>query len=117
MHTSLHIEKASGFWRRFKGLMLSRPLPPNTALLIPRCASVHTCFMRFCLDIVYLDQRGRVVKCVRGVKPWRLSWGGRGAVHTLELAAGSIALHGIEQGDMVPDLPEEAVKHATRTLA
>ncbi|MDQ6680633.1 MAG: DUF192 domain-containing protein [Pseudomonadota bacterium] len=70
-------------------------LPRNEGLLLPRCASVHTFFMRFAIDIVYLDRHGTVTKIVRDVKPWRLSAGGRNAMHTLELAAGDADRIGI----------------------
>lgn len=90
---------ASSFWQRFKGLMLSPPLPIAQGLLIPRCASVHTLLMRYALDVVYLDKRGAVVKLVYGLAPWRLSWGGRAAAQTLEMTAGGIAHCGIVLGD------------------
>lgn len=90
---------ADGFWSRFKGLMFSAPLLPEQALLITHCASVHTCFMRYALDVVYLDRDGVAVKLVAGLKPWRMSWGGAKAVQALELAAGGIARHAIRVGD------------------
>lgn len=90
---------ARSFWQRFKGLMLSPPLPSAQGLLIPRCASVHTLFMRYPLDVVYLDARGTVVKLVPTLQPWRLSWGGRSATQTLEMTAGGIGHCGIALGD------------------
>lgn len=90
---------ADSFWKRFIGLMCSKPLPMAQGLLIPRCASVHTLFMRFPLDVVYLDKRGAVVKLVPALNPWRLSWGGRGATQTLEMTAGGIAHCGMQLGD------------------
>jgi uncharacterized membrane protein (UPF0127 family) len=99
MTDTLDIRVASGFWQRFKGLMLSPPLPTAQALLIPHCASVHTLLMRFTLDVVYLDARGTVVKLVPALHPWRLSWGGRSATQTLEMTAGGIGHCGIALGD------------------
>lgn len=89
---------AQGFWQRLRGLMLTPSLPDHQALLIPRCASVHTLGMRFALDLVYLDRQGTVIKLVPGLKPWRLSWGGPTARHTLEMSAGGIARYGIRLG-------------------
>jgi uncharacterized membrane protein (UPF0127 family) len=97
----LKIQRATGFWSRFKGLMLTAGLQPDRALLITRCPSVHTCFMRYALDLAYLDERGHVVKLVRGVKPWRMSLGGRSAAHVLELAAGGIERLDIRIGDRI----------------
>lgn len=104
---------ARSFWQRFIGLMGSQPLPLAQGLLIPRCASVHTLFMRYPLDVVYLDQGGAVVKLVPGLPPWRLSWGGRAARQTLEMAAGGIAHCGLALGDCLA-LPATEVRHASR---
>jgi uncharacterized protein len=60
----------------------------EVALLLPRCRSVHTFFMRFALDLVWLDGVGRVVRVDRGVRPWRVR-SCRSARSVLECAAGS----------------------------
>ncbi|AKJ31663.1 DUF192 domain-containing protein [Caldimonas brevitalea] len=106
----LRVRVAVRFWSRWRGLMLSPPLRPDAGLLIPRCASVHTCFMRYALDLVYLDAAGRVVACVPALKPWRANvcrvrgphHGAAPAAlarHCLELAAGTVAALGIRPGD------------------
>jgi uncharacterized membrane protein (UPF0127 family) len=104
-----NITVARSFWQRFKGLMCSKPLPVAQGLLIPRCASVHTLFMRYALDVVYLDKRGAVVKLVPALNPWRLSWGGGTATQTLEMTAGGIAHCGMQLGDRLalPYSPKE----------
>ena len=109
-HT-LNVQLAKHFWSRFKGLMLSRALAPDNGLLITDCPSVHTAFMRYAIDVVYLDSNGRVLKCVPSLKPWRgsISQFGRDAqgrkhlraAHTLELAAGSIERLEIAAGDQL----------------
>ena len=65
-------------------------LPHDQALLIQHCSSVHTCFMRFAIDVVYLDKQMLIVKLDRNVPPWRMRWGGNDAQHTLEMSAGGI---------------------------
>ena len=60
-NTALTVHLATNFWQRFRGLMLRRPLPPATALLIAPCNSIHMCFMRFAIDAVYLDKQGRIL--------------------------------------------------------
>jgi uncharacterized membrane protein (UPF0127 family) len=105
-HT-LNLKLAATFMMRFKGLMLSAPLQSDQCLLITRCSSVHTAFMRCAIDVIYLDKTGRVLKCVPDLKPWRGSFGNIGkeehgsarAAHTLELAAGTIARLNIRPGD------------------
>jgi uncharacterized protein len=86
----IHIIQATGFWQRFCGLMLANALPHDQALLIQHCSSVHTCFMRFAIDVVYLNEQMLIVKLDRNVPPWRMRWGGKGAQHTLEMSAGGI---------------------------
>jgi uncharacterized membrane protein (UPF0127 family) len=87
---SIHILRATGFWQRFRGLMWTNALPSEQALLIQHCNSVHTFFMRFPLDVVYLNKQMQIVKLQGNVPPWRMSWGGVDAHHTLEMAAGGI---------------------------
>jgi uncharacterized membrane protein (UPF0127 family) len=57
---------------RMKGLAKLDRLPASTALHIPACRSVHTFTMRFPLDLVWLDRRGRPVRVDRDVPPRRL---------------------------------------------
>jgi len=79
---------AEGFLSRAIGLIGRRSLPPGEGLLIPRCNCVHTLFMRFAIDVTFLDSRGEVVKRVENVRPWRpFVWGGWRARSALETAA------------------------------
>jgi uncharacterized membrane protein (UPF0127 family) len=117
----LDVRLANNILTRFCGLMLRRPLSPTQGLLLTPCDSVHGAFMRFPIDVVYLDRGGLVTKCVRGMKPWRGSFSNVGkdaqgrrfvrAAHTLELAAGAIDAFGIAQGDRLRhphwDLPQK----------
>ena len=67
-----HLEIADTFWQRFKGLQLRRFLMPNSGILISPCSSLHTCFMRFPIDVIMLDQSNAVIAIRRNVRPWRL---------------------------------------------
>ncbi|MFO8008758.1 MAG: DUF192 domain-containing protein [Candidatus Brocadiia bacterium] len=89
---------AVGFWQRLRGLMLRRVLPDGEGLLFPDCRSVHTCLMRFPLDLAYLDGQNRVVKLVEGLKPWRLSFCPN-ADSVLEMNAGRAQEAGLSEGD------------------
>ncbi len=104
-HLSLRV--AGEFFGRLRGLMLAPALPPDHGLLLTCCSSVHTCFMRDDVDVVYLDARGVVTKCVSQLKPWRASTARLkqsshmqrpAGKHVLELAAGTIARLKIAQG-------------------
>jgi uncharacterized membrane protein (UPF0127 family)/Flp pilus assembly protein TadG len=98
----LSLRTAGTFMARFRGLMLSPPLERAEGMLIVRCTSVHSAFMRYAIDVVYLDRHGIVTRCVPNLHPWRASdsrFGGPRATHTLELAAGAIAAFSIAPGD------------------
>ena len=82
------VRVARSYWRRLRGLMLTRPLGPGEGLLFPRCTSVHTLFMRYPIDVVLLDADLRVVG-VETLPPWRLGRRIPGTAHILELPAAS----------------------------
>ncbi len=90
---------ADHLWSRFWGLMGRRSLPEGEALLIIPCSSVHTAFMRFPIDVVFLDVEDRVVKVVSELKPFRIAMGMKGARRVLELPAGTAGRARLEQGD------------------
>ncbi len=76
---------ARTFRERAKGLIGTKSLPDGEGMLILHCNAVHTFFMSFPIDVTFLDRHDRVVKTVRGVKPWRpLVWGGWRASKALE---------------------------------
>ena len=89
---------ASSFGARFRGLMLTSSLEPATGLLFPRTRSVHTHFMRYPIDVVFLDDEQRVVRIAAGLRPWRFA-AAQGADGVLELAAGECARLGLAEGD------------------
>jgi uncharacterized membrane protein (UPF0127 family) len=68
--------------------LAGRARPPDHALLIPACGSVHTFGMRFAIDLVWLDARGRVLAVEEAVPPCRLR-GHRDAAAVVEVAAGN----------------------------
>lgn len=83
-------EVARSFAERARGLIGRRSLAPGEGMLILKCNAIHTCFMRFPIDAVFLDRNNHVVKTVRDIRPWRLFvWGGWRAKKVLETAAGN----------------------------
>jgi uncharacterized membrane protein (UPF0127 family) len=83
---------------RRRGLLGRDRLDPASALMLTPCVAVHTAFMRFPIDIVFLDRDGYTVKLVNDVRPWRVAAAAR--AHTvIELAAGSLQRHAVALGD------------------
>ncbi|MDZ4198678.1 MAG: DUF192 domain-containing protein [Kiritimatiellia bacterium] len=86
---------------RMRGL-LGRPKPEEGhAVLLRPCGSVHTFFMRYPIDIVFLDDEDRIVRVVPSLAPWRMAAGGIRARQTLELPSGRIAPERWREGDRV----------------
>jgi uncharacterized membrane protein (UPF0127 family) len=83
------------------GLLAHSSLAPGEGLLITPCRGVHTCFMRFAIDILALDAAGTVVDAVKALVPWRIRLPRKGAVSVLELPAGSLARSSTERGHRI----------------
>jgi uncharacterized protein len=91
-------EVANNPWTRMRGLLGRKNLAPDGGLLIDPCSSVHMLFMRFPIDVVYLNKADEVVKIAEDLKPWRLSFGGKGAKRVIELPAGRATQTGLVPG-------------------
>lgn len=88
--------KAGDFESRSRGLLGRDSLEPEEALWIVPCPMIHTFFMRFAIDVVFLDSELKVVRVIERIKPWRISpWVFR-ARSVLELGGGSL------QGRVLP---------------
>lgn len=60
-------------WLRFKGLMGKPALADGEGLLLSPCSSIHSCFMKFEFDALFLDKDNRIIHIERAMKPWRFS--------------------------------------------
>ena len=85
---------------RLIGLMFKKQLVGSDGLLLDPCNSIHTFFMRYSLDIVFLSSENKIVKIVRGIKPWRMTWIYFRAKKTLELPAGKLP-YDLKEGDLL----------------
>lgn len=75
---------------RRRGLMGRDALAPGTGLWIVPSRGVHTCGMRFAIDVVALDARGVVVDVVTDLRPWRVRLPRPGTLGVLELPVGTV---------------------------
>ena len=87
-----HLEIANTFFRRFVGLQFRRSLQTNAGIWISPCSSIHTCFVRFPIDVWMLDRNGVVLQSRRNVRPWRIVLAPRGTHTIVETAVGSLSL-------------------------
>jgi hypothetical protein len=90
---------------RTVGLLGTSELPAGHGLWIERSPSIHMFFMRYAIDVVFVDGEGRVVRIVENLRPWRIvAWVPR-ARDCIELPAGSVGPTGTTVGDIVAAEP------------
>ena len=101
------LEVADSGPKRNKGLLGRKHLAPGEGLWIVPCESVHTFFMQFAIDLVYLDRNHRIKKICNSVPAWRLS-ACLSAHSILELPAGTIRDTQTQAGDTLEFAPATA---------
>jgi uncharacterized membrane protein (UPF0127 family) len=92
------VERAVTRASRRRGLLGRDGLGASCALMLEPCPAVHTAFMRFAIDVVFLDREGYAVKIVRDLVPWRIAVAPR-AHSVVEMAAGSLEHLDLSVGD------------------
>jgi hypothetical protein len=91
------VKQTTSALERMRGLLGRPPLQHGEGLLIQPCNSVHTLFMRYKVDVIYLDRNFRVLKVVPAMSPYRMSMA-VGAAAVLELSADQAVSCGIHKG-------------------
>jgi uncharacterized membrane protein (UPF0127 family) len=96
----LALEQAARLWPRLKGLLGRHTLAPATGIWLKPCNSVHCFFMRFSIDVLYLDATQHIIAIRTDLKPWQLSlcWPAKSVV---ELAGGECQRLRITIGDQI----------------
>jgi uncharacterized membrane protein (UPF0127 family) len=85
-----HLATADTFFKRLKGLMFSKSLPAGHGLLIRPCQSIHTYFMKYSIDVLYLSNDFEIVGLDETLKPAKVGKYQKRAHSVLELPAGTI---------------------------
>ncbi|MBN1898373.1 MAG: DUF192 domain-containing protein [Spirochaetes bacterium] len=80
------------------GLIPYHEIKENEVFLIENCSSIHTFFMKFNIDVVFTDKKGKIIKLEKDMKPWRILNGGLKAGHVYEWTCGSISKYHIKEG-------------------
>ena len=101
-----HLEEAGGMTGKSRGLLGRDGLEAQAGMLfeagrLEPFMCMHMMFMRFAIDVVFLNRQGRAIRIDRNLRPWRISsivWGARKA---LELPAGAAARSQTEVGDQI----------------
>ncbi len=92
---------ADSFFKRLKGLIGRKSLGKSEALMLMNCKSIHTCFMNFPIDVVFLNMNYEVVQIKEGLQPWKMHGGVKKAYMVVELAEGTISYKNIAAGDIL----------------
>jgi uncharacterized membrane protein (UPF0127 family) len=100
------IEVAQTAAQRVKGLLGRECLEDGQGLLFKNCSSLHTFFMNFPIDILYIDKHGKVLKSATDVRPFKLVAAPLKAFYALELPTGAIAKSGTKVGDHLEFIDE-----------
>ena len=87
--------------KRMQGLLGRRNFKASEAMVIKPCNSIHTFFMRFSIDILFINKGGKVVKCVANIPPFRLSPLSLSSRFVVELPAGTIQSTNTKEGDQI----------------
>lgn len=103
---ALNVRVANTFWSRAVGLLADSRLDDGHALWIQRsrfaaCNSIHTFFMRFAIDAVFVDRELRVRRVFTNLGPWRMTLPAAGAESVFEMPAGTIARIPVDIGDQL----------------
>jgi uncharacterized membrane protein (UPF0127 family) len=87
--------------KRIKGLLGRKDFRPGQALVIKSCNSIHTFFMNFPIDILFVDKHCRILKAISCLKPYRLSGVCFKANFVIELPAGTVASSSTAKDDAI----------------
>lgn len=101
------VQSAHSFGRRLLGLMGKKQLSAGSVLVLSPCRQIHTCFMRFPIDILFVDGRGVVLKALPRLAPWRMSPHVPGTRRVFELPAGVIAATATTEGQIIDLIDRE----------
>ena len=93
------VKLADTFFKRLKGLLGTKDLPSGKGLLIIPCKQVHTFFMRYHLDLIFLDEDNTIVHIIEDIPPFRISPYIKESQKVLELKAGTIKQYKLMEGE------------------
>ena len=106
-----HVRIADSVLTRFRGLLGTSTLAAGHGLLIRPCQNVHSVFMRYPIDVVFIDGEGRVARTVANFAQNRVSPWVRRAAAVLELPAGTLATRPAHVGDLLELAPSADIAH------
>ena len=95
------VKVANNFFTRSVGLLSKKTISDNEGLIIKPCCSIHTFFMKFSIDVLFVNKKDEVVALYENVKPWRILPIHLKSDYVIELSAGQISNKNICKGDII----------------
>ncbi len=92
------LKMVDGFFGRLRGLLAKTSLKAGSGIVLKPCKQIHTFFMLFSIDVIFIDKDFRALHVIENMKPWRLSPLLLKSMYTVELSAGSLK-GGVKVGD------------------
>jgi hypothetical protein len=86
---------------RLKGLLFEKELKKGEALIIRPCNSIHTFFMRFKIDVLFVDSKNRIIKIYKEIRPFRLTPVYFKSAFSIELPSGTAAATNTSESDQL----------------
>lgn len=90
---------AKSFITRSIGLLFRKSMSEDEALIIKPCCSIHTLFMKFDIDVIFVSRKNKVIAVYENVAPSRILPIHFNSYYVIELKAGTISAKTIEKGD------------------
>ena len=95
----IEIIKVKSFLRKLLGLIVYTKLSRNKVMLIENCRSIHTFFMSFAIDVVFVNKNNIIIKLKENLKPFRLCIANVNARHVYEASVGFIKKFNLKTGN------------------
>lgn len=92
---------AGTIWTRLRGLLGKKEFKPGSTLIIKPCNSVHTFFMQFPIDVLFVDHQDKIIKIIPQMPPWRITSIYFNAAYAIEFPANTIQRTSVKVGDQI----------------
>ncbi len=96
-----HVVIANNIFSRLKGLLGTKSLKECSALIIKPCSSIHTYFMQYDIDVIFVDKQNKVLAALDGMAPFKISKVYFNAAFCIEFPAGTIKKTSTNIGDTI----------------
>lgn len=104
MKPKIKLINAKTFKQKLFGLLSFKELKQNEVMVIRKCSSIHTFFMKFTIDVIFTDKKGSILKLKKELTPWRICYGPLTAREVYEAKTGFINKTGLKIGDNIKEV-------------